>query len=284
MTNTQLEAFGNPFQSEASIQRFLNEDYRCPFDRRIDKCNKPNRGEIRYGSCSAKVGDYKRIICPRRFYEDNYKILRDVKDFIFGDISQVDVYPELRLRIQSPSGDRFDYGSLDWLLVSRDNNIDFVGIEVQADATTGTGKFKEAIQDLLNDRLREHYNFGLNTLASFKGFLPQFIFKGQLFDEWKKPYVAIMQDELWESFISKFRIRYKEIDEFTSETFIFFTYSLTYNSEMDKYELVLDNIYKSRWIDLLYSFAVEEDLLIDFSRVKETIERRMSRQEPFLTL
>ena len=202
----QLEAFGELFQSEEAIQRFRQNNCDCPFDSRIDDCDKPNTGELRYGNCTARVGDDRRIICPRRFYENNFGILRDVKNFIWNDELKVECYDELHVSSRTEEGDSFHFGNLDWILVNQENNTDFCGVEIQTDSTTNTGRFRDGIEDLLADNLAETYNFGLNTLASFKGFLPQFIFKGQLFDDWKKPYIAIMQDELWEKFITKFRI------------------------------------------------------------------------------
>ncbi len=284
MPNIQLEAFGEEFQSQASIQRFKNKNYSCPFDQRIEGCDKPNNGPLRYGNCSAHVGNNKRIICPRRFYANNYQILRDIKSFIWGENNSIDCFDELAIKTKMVDGDSFHYGNLDWILVNHNNTRDFCGIEIQTDSTTGTGKFKEGIVDLLENKLKTTYSFGLNTLASFKGFLPQFIFKGQLFDDWKKPYVAVMQDELWEKFISKFRIRYKNITEYTNETFIFFIYSLQYNEKTKKYELGNRKAYSSRWIDLLFSFSVESELLIDFDGIVEKIEYKKKKYQPIVTI
>jgi len=155
---------------------------------------------------------------------------------------------------------------------------------MQTDSTTGTGQFKNRIADLLNGKLSENYSFGLNTLASFKGFLPQFIFKGQLFDDWKRPYCAVIQDELWDKFIKKFRIRYKEIKLFTKETFLFFVYSLEFNSSTNRHKLGNPKIYSTRWIDLLFSFSVESDLLIDLDDIRKRIENKISRNSPIITL
>lgn len=285
MTNMQLEAFGEPFTSTAAITRFRDQDYRCPFDSRITICDKPNRGSIRYGNCSAQVGSHKRIICPRRFYQGNYRILREVRDFIWGNDRPAKAYDEVKLQTRTSTGDSFSYGSIDWVVVPQDldNDFDLIGMEIQTDATTGTGKFKEAIDDLLSDNLQSHYAFGLNTLASFKGFLPQFIFKGQLFDDWKKPYVAIIQNELWNAFKSKFRIRYREINNYSTETFLFFVYGLELNSTTNKYEIRLDKVYTSRWIDFLFAFAVKNELLIDYDKAQSIIREKVGRYSPRVT-
>lgn len=316
MANIQLEAFGELFTSTTAIQRFREEDYSCPFDSRISICDKPNKGNLRYGNCSAQVGHYKRIICPRRFYHGNYRILREVRDFIWGRERPADAYDEVKLQTRTSTGDSFSYGSLDWMLVSQnidesfdnaqktmgytqkadkkgeesresnitDNEIDLIGVEIQTDATTGTGKFREAIKDLLSNNLQSHYAFGLNTLASFKGFLPQFIFKGQLFDDWKKPYVAVIQDELWDAFKLKFRIRYREVENYTTETFLFFVYKLELNSIKNKYEIQLDKVYTSRWVDFLFAFAVKNELLIDYSTAESIVREKMRRYSPRITL
>lgn len=284
MSNVQLEAFGEPFNSEKAKERFRKKHFECPFDKRIELCNKPNKGELRYGNCSAKVGQNNRIICPKRFYEDNFKILRQVKNFIWDEKASLEAYDELSLRTETSEGDSFHYGNIDWILVNPADCNDFCGIEVQTDATTGTGKFSEGIKDLMNGTLKDSYNFGLNTLATFKGFLTQFIFKGQLFDDWKKPYIAIIQDELWDKFINKFRIRFKEIDQYTTETFIFFVNSLEYDNAANKYFSGTPRIYSTRWIDLLFSFSVESDLLFDLSRMLEKIENKVSRNSPIIRI
>ncbi|MBL7075539.1 hypothetical protein ISS37_09920 [candidate division KSB1 bacterium] len=283
MGNVQLEAFGELFQSQNSINRLRNNDFVCPFDNRIDICNKPNRGSLKYGNCSAQVGKSKRIICPRRFYESNYQILKETKNFLWPDDINIDCYDELGINIRTSNGDSFHYGNIDWVLVNRQNSSDFCGIEIQTDSTTGTGAFRKGIKDLLNGNLTDNYKFGLNTLASFKGFLPQFIFKGQLFDDWKRPYCAVIQDELWEKFIKKFRIRYKEITTYSTETFLFFVYSLEYNPTENKYHIGSHKIYATRWIDLLFSFSVEKKFLLDLDDIKRRIQKKMKRRQPIIT-
>ena len=119
MANVQLEAFGEPFQSERARKRYVEKDYSCPFDGRIKTCDKPNRGELRYGNCSVQIGEAKRIICPRRFYENNYNILREIKEFIWSNGAEIDCYDEFRISIKTPDGDAFQYGNLDWILIKR---------------------------------------------------------------------------------------------------------------------------------------------------------------------
>lgn len=274
----QLEAFGEIFESKKSKERFQNKNYKCPFDARIELCDKPNRSIEKYGNCSACIGTKNRIICPRRFYENDYKILKDIRNFIFGNIT-VNAYDEVKLS-KKIGKEKFDYGNLDWILSVCDDSNKFIGVEIQTDATTKTGSFKQAIDDLLKDKLKEKYDFGLNTLASLKGFLPQFIFKGQLFDEWKIPYVAVMQDELWEQFIAKFKIQSHEIKEYSTETFLFFIYSL---ERKEKFHIKKKKIMATRWVDLLFSFAVDGELLINYNEAREIVSKKISNYKPIST-
>lgn len=283
MVNIQLEAFSEIFCGPEATEIFHTKDYSCPFDARIKSCDKPNRGSLKYGNCSAQVGASKRIICPRRFYENKYGILKRIKDFIWTENIFVNCYDELRIETRRNEENKFNYGSLDWILVNKDDNSDFCGIEIQTDSTTGTGAFRNGIDDLLKNDLRDSYSFGLNTLASFKGFLPQFIFKGQLFDDWKRPYCAVMQDELWERFIKKFRIRFKEIESFTTETFLFFVCSLEFSEEDNRYHIGIPRVYSSRWIDILFSFSVESKLLLDLGNIVERIERKIQVKSPIIS-
>ena len=84
---------------------------------------------------------------PRRFYQGNYRILREVRDFIWGNDRPAEAYDEVRLQTTTSTGDSFSYGSLDWIVVppDSDSDFDFIGVEIQTDSTTGTGKFKPGL-------------------------------------------------------------------------------------------------------------------------------------------
>jgi hypothetical protein len=105
-----------------------------------------------------------------------------------------------------------------------------------------------------------------------------------LFDDWKKPYCAIMEDELWDKFKTKFRIRYREIKSYSTETFLFFVYSIEYSDRDNRYHIGNYKVYASRWIDLLFSFSVESELLLDFSDIRRLIERKIEQQNPILSI
>ena len=273
MVNVPLELFGERFGTEAAKRRFLDKDYKCPFNARINKCVKPNNRPNKTGSCSVKHGTRTRIICPHRFYEHNHRILGEVRDFIWGEGMPAKAYREVRLSSQV-GDDTFIFGDIDWVITNGRDSSNFIGVEVQADGSTSSGGILEAISDMVEGRqLQDSYKFGLNTLDTFKTFLTQMIFKGQLFDGWKMPYVAIVQDEVWEVFNKKFRVRSSKIDKYGNETFLFFTYKFV---ERDgTYRLEFDCVRTFRWVELLFAYAIDPEILISMTAIQDKVRHRM---------
>ena len=275
MVNAPLELFGERFGSEASRGRFLEEDYRCPFNTSLKECVKPNNRPNKTGSCSLQRGNTTRIICPHRFYEEDYHVLSDVRDFIWGPDATARAYKEIGLSSATADG-RFTFGNLDWVITNGSDSSKFIGVEVQADGSTSSGGILEAIEDLKAGRpLRDDYKFGFNTLDTFKTFLTQMIFKGQIFDGLKMPYVAILQDEVWDMFNRKFRVRSAKIQEYSNETFLFFTYRFVERN--GAYRLERDCVRTLRWVELLFAYAVDPALLVDMKRMRSIIDVRMDK-------
>ena len=222
--------FGEAYGSDASKRRFIDNDTSCPFDSRLkDKeCKKRSmrtQTRIITGNCSLEAGGTGHVICPHRFYYENFNILKEIKEFIWGPDVSAEAYDETKLNKKSVEQD-FKFGNLDWLLVRTDGDRRFIGVEVQANNTSNTGSVQDAIRDLVDGTIRDNYSVSTNTLDSVKKFTTQFIFKGQLFDDWKMPYVAVLQDTLWTYLTDKFKIRSRRIDKFSDQTFLFFIYRL----------------------------------------------------------
>lgn len=277
-----LEIFGEVYGSAKSRLRFMEQDYACPFDPGLKDClcNKNIRGAglpDRSGNCSLIDQEGTHIICPHRFYDDGYRILREVKDFVWGDAPAY-VHKELKLRGKAAD---FGFGSLDWLITRRDSGSDFIGVEIQSNATTGTGGVRRAIEHLLDNKPGSGYGVGVNSLDTVKRFMTQFIFKGQIFDDWKMPYVAVIQDRLWDVMVKKFRIRSRAVTTYGGETFLFFIYAL--EEDGAAYTLRRTAIRSGRWIDFLLAYAVDTELLLARNDVVRRIETK-TKEPPILTL
>ena len=277
-----LEMFGAVYGSDESRRRFKESDFACPFDPGFKNglCDKDIRGANmpnQSGNCSIIDQKGTHIICPRRFYEDNYRILHEVRDFIWGD-SPALVYQELKLKGPSVG---YGFGSLDWLIIRKGSINDFIGVEFQSNATTGTGGVGRAIRDLLEGSPGRGYGVGANSLDTIKRFMTQFIFKGQLFDDWKMPYVAVIQDRLWKVMENKFRIRSRAVTKYGGETFMFFIYAL--ERDGTAYSLRRIAVRSGRWIDFLFAYAVDTELLPLREDMERLIEAKAKKQ-PILTL
>lgn len=286
-----IELFGEIYNTPNAIRRFEKKDYRCPFDTRLTDglCKKNfSAGDERYGSrrgtvaksgnCTLAKGDENHIICPHRFYEDNFRILDEVSRFVWNHpFIDTERYDELKLS-KKTDDDEFAFGTLDWLLVHPDKKK-FCGIEVQANNTTGTGGISDSILAMLNGAPDFYCKASTNTLDSIKKFVTQFIFKGQLFDDWKMPYVAIIQDTLWASLTEKFKIRSRRIEKYNDETFLFFTYKLV--KQKGKYVLKKDQIRSGRWIDFLISYSVDTEILLTREDMYSLIAEKRKRPRRF---
>ena len=275
-----LEMFGEVYGSDES-RRLLQENYtECPFDNRLDTCKKKSdrMGTRRVtGNCSLDMKGTGHVICPHRFYYDNFHILKEIKDFVWGSEVPAEAYDETKLS-KKKDGQNFNFGNLDWLLARTDDDKRFIGVEVQANNTSNTGSVQNAIQDLIGGTIKNNYNVNTNTLDSVKKFTTQFIFKGQLFDDWKMPYVAVLQDELWNYLKDKFKIRSRHIDKFSDQTFLFFIYKLQKDDLTGKYVLKRTDIRTSRWIDFLMAYAVDTEMLLDRDDAYKIIDQKMKRE------
>ena len=185
-------------------------DKRCPFVH--DKCIKPN-----HGACSFVMAKGDPIIaCPNRLYAENYRILTDISDRVFGFSSKLVKASEVRglaeaglltgsevavfgrywgqeLPLQRPKGKNAENSGsyfMDWILARLDAQgklAEFTAVEVQSIDTTGN--YNAQVSSFLAG---EEYTAGGKSNRGFsskagmnwenvnKRILPQLIYKGQM--------------------------------------------------------------------------------------------------------
>ncbi len=90
-------------------------------------------------------------------------------------------------------------GSIDYFLVGlkEETIIDFVGLEIQALDTTGSGGIWQAREDLLNAQLGDSYKYGINWKMSAKTILIQLHHKAETFELLGKKLVLILQEQFF---------------------------------------------------------------------------------------
>lgn len=184
---------------------------RCPFTE--GKCIKP-----RHGACSLappSQPDTPIIACPNRLYAENYKILSDIADRVFGftsrlvkakDVVQLAAKGALKgnevavfgkywgqeLPLRRPPGvDAAKAGNyyMDWILARVDVNgdlVEFFAVEVQTIDTTGN--YREQADSFFartafvdqQGRNPGYSNAGMNWENVNKRILPQLIYKSHV--------------------------------------------------------------------------------------------------------
>ena len=150
---------------------------------------------VRLTRQSGEIEDW--IVCPERFLEEKV-IFRDCQRF-FGE-GNLSVVKELRVGAE---------GNLDFCVLNRDDEgivKDFVGIEVQACGTGGSGPLWDARNDYLNGTLKDQYSFSINAKDASKKILVQLLHKARQIARWRKSTVLVIQDHFLQHLRSAYAI------------------------------------------------------------------------------
>lgn len=197
----------------------------CPFVGR--GCIKYNHDRsICYGTCSisnrvAKGAKETIIICPNRFYANNYATIRKVAQDAFGDNYPFYIYSEYVENILTvsncvvalgrDSGREVKLGrsmSMDWVVAKIENYklVEYVGIEVQSIDITGNYRDNwHAYHTLPStpESLIPQSGHGLNWANVHKRLIPQLIRKGLVYS--RSPLVRrglyfVLPDRVYQEF------------------------------------------------------------------------------------
>lgn len=278
------EIFGYPPSNKSSIAQNFRTQFICPFTREeCDPINKKSNlsdektGKLllthQSGACSAWCHPnwskivYSVIICPFRFREGNI-VFKYVKEKFFKG-KPVAFVSEVGLQTYG----RADWLAIDYALKKKDdleiNN--FMHVEFQGDATTGTRELVKCVRDFYNgeDISKKSYHYGLNSKASVKGSSLQMIDKGFLFKKLKKRSLWIMQDYFFIFLRRIFPFKPIEVKETipTDKNVFFLVTKLNYLKSEDKYQLEIDKLY----------VTTPEELKDSIIRVDSTDEKEIEK-------
>lgn len=143
----------------------------CPFSHA--KCQKINRAE--YGICSVAHNGTMQIICPCLLSRCEFI------NFIASNIlncGSVSCFKEVKV------GSNF----LDYLLVDKNDETNYCGVELQALDTTGNYKW------VFGDKVKP---FCINWKTTKKTIISQIISKERIFNKAGRPLVLVLQDSLF---------------------------------------------------------------------------------------
>lgn len=272
-----VEIFGFVPENKSKIAQTHRRSRICPFIGTSCVKEQYRTEEPPTGSCIVSHLGKPHIICPKRFYEDDFHVLWEAVDSIFGSDIEAVLIPEANLRRRER---RKKIGVVDWVAVklrSGGGIDDFIGIEVMANQTTSTGGLTDALKefDRTGQFSKTHYGYGLNTYMQIKTFFTQCLAKGRLLNRWSKKYVWIMQDVLFEDWSTRFNLRLKR--GAGDENFIFKVYDLIYNVRIGRYQLNLKETYSATFEQLLAAYTAPIVEIPDMNKFLGGLRTKISR-------
>jgi hypothetical protein len=212
---------GKPMQPLAEVFGFIVDDlsdqaerYRrlklCPYNNRVPNCTKDKANDplgvcsIYYNSDETKSGEAV-ITCPIRFRQD-WLVAENAANFFFGPSVSWTSLSEIRLKDKHGQS----AGNIDLVLVAYDAKgkiIDFGPLEIQAVYISGNVRkpFEYYMEDRAGrnqmdwGRLADYYPRPDFLSSSRKRLVPQLLYKGGIFNSWKKKQAVVLQRNFYET-------------------------------------------------------------------------------------
>lgn len=170
----------------------------CPFIKK--QCEKRNHDKsITYGVCSLTAKSEDCIICPNRFYANNFEVIKRVAEDAFGDIKFYTYQQYIENRCSFSNGvvalgrhSGHEVGlkdcSMDWVLAKIEKNklVAYTGIEVQSIDITGNYRaIWHAYKNIYTIDTIPSSGHGLNWANVHKRLIPQIIKKSHIYSQSK---------------------------------------------------------------------------------------------------
>lgn len=284
MTNNQknksplAEVFGFPIINESSkAQRYRNQKL-CPFNNKVPNCTK-DKANNPLGVCSVWNNNTSVITCPTRFRED-WIIIENAANFAFGEKSNWTSLSEIKLTDKNGQS----AGNIDFVLVQYNEKghlIDFVSLEVQGVYISGNlrNPFEKYISNpSKNFEWPTGYNYPKPDYlsSSRKRLIPQMLYKGGIFQTWKKKQTVALQKSFFETLPNLPTTDKSKAD------IAWFLYDLEFNKEQNQNNLVLvDTIYTEFEPALLRVTTPEPGDVSDFINILQNrLDEHLDKNSP----
>ena len=195
------EVFGFPiYNNSLKAERYRTQKL-CPYNNKVPNCTK-DKANNPLGVCSVYHGNISVITCPIRFRE-HWIIVENAAKFAFGPNLKWTSISETKLLDANGQS----AGNIDFVLVAYDDNgklIDFVSLEVQGVYISGNlrNPFEDYMQNPNeNFEWQTGYNYPKPDYlsSSRKRLIPQMLYKGGIFQAWKKKQAVALQKSFFET-------------------------------------------------------------------------------------
>lgn len=234
--NPLAEVFGFPTNNHTPAAIRNRKGKFCPFNNKVPNCTK-DKALDPLGVCSIYEDEGKATItCPTRFRE-HWIIAEDAASFFFPTGAAWTSLTEVRLKDATGQS----AGNIDVVLVSYDEKgklLDFGSLEVQAVYISGNVR-NPFTSYMENPEINANKPWdGVNypradyLSSSRKRLVPQMLYKGGIFNEWKKKQAVALHKSFYATL--------PELPEVTREKadIAWFLYDLEMNESENRFYLV----------------------------------------------
>jgi hypothetical protein len=278
------EVFGFPIQNDSPKAKRYRKQKLCPYNNKVPNCTK-DKAKDPLGVCSVLHKKKSIITCPVRFRED-WIIVDNAAEFAFGSKAKWTSLSEIKLVDKNGQS----AGNIDFVLVQYNDQgklIDFASLEVQG--VYISGNLRNPFEEYLK-RPTEKFEWpkGYNypkpdyLSSSRKRLVPQLLYKGGIFQSWKKKHTVALQKTFFDTLPQLPTTSRSKAD------IAWFLYELEYNKDQNHNNLVLNDIIYTEFEPALFRITTPEPgdvsdfIAILQSRLDEHLDKN-SPDAPSLT-
>ncbi len=272
------EIFGFPIENDSSKAQRYRKQKLCPYNNKVPNCTK-DKANNPLGVCSVWHNGTSVITCPIRFRED-WIIIENAAEFAFGQNANWTSLSEIKLVNKNGQS----AGNIDFVLVQYNENgklINFASLEIQGVYISGNlrNPFEEYIkQPSKNFEWPTGYNYPKPDYlsSSRKRLIPQMLYKGGIFQSWKKKQTVALQKSFFETLPSLPTTTPAKAD------IAWFLYDLVFDENKNKNNLVLtDKVYTAFEPALLRVTTPEPGNISDFFNVLQNrLDEHLDKNPP----
>jgi hypothetical protein len=230
------EVFGFPIDNLSATAERYRKNKLCPYNNKVPSCTK-DKVKDPLGVCSIFEGNQITITCPIRFRQD-WLIVEHAANFLFPANTTWTSLQEIRLNDAHGKS----AGNIDFVLVAYNETgqiTDFGSLEIQA--VYISGNVRQPFAQYMSDRetnknmVWTETNVRADYLSSSrKRLAPQMLYKGAIFQAWKKKQVVALHRTFYATLPELPEVDRNEAD------IAWLIYDLEFIQEQNRYQLVAE--------------------------------------------
>lgn len=272
------EVFGFPIRSESQKALRYRKQKLCPYNNKVPNCTK-DKANNPLGVCSVWHKGTSVITCPTRFRED-WVIIENAAEFAFGSKAAWTSLSEIKLVDKNGQS----AGNIDFVLVrynAKGELIDFASLEVQG--VYISGNLRNPFEDYIKRPSKGFewptgYNYPKPDYlsSSRKRLIPQMLYKGGIFQSWKKKQTVALQKSFFDT-LPNLPTTTK-----SKANVAWFLYDLEFSKEQNQNNLVLvDTVYTEFEPTLLRVTTPEPGYVSDFINILQNrLDEHLDKNPP----